>query len=60
MSSNEEIFNNFMDSVDLNKTEIGFDLLLPHKSLIGVSTPINLVNGETGVCLDYGNLINLT
>ena len=56
MSSNEEIFNNFMDSVDLYKTKIGVDLLVPHKHKISTRTPINLINGDTGVCLDYGSL----
>ncbi len=54
MTSNQEIFTNFMNSVDLEEAKIGVDLLLPHKSLIG--TPIKIINGDTGCCLDFSNL----
>jgi len=54
MSSNQEIFTNFINKVDLEEAKFGVDLLLPHKSLIG--TPIKIVNGDTGCCLDYSNL----
>lgn len=56
MTSNQEIFANFMSKVDLVNSEYGFDLLIPHKSLLGSSTEINIINGKTGCCLDFSNL----
>ena len=56
MSSNQEIFTNFMDKVDLDNSELGFDLLIPHKSLICDSIEINIINSDTCVGLDFSNL----
>jgi len=57
MSSNQEIFNNFMNSIDLSAINGGgFDLLLIHKYELHKDTRFRIVNGNTGVCLDYSNL----
>jgi len=56
MTSNQEIFANFMSKVNLVDSEYGFDLLIPHKGFIGNSTEINIKNGKTGCCLDFSNL----
>ena len=56
MSSNQEIFTNFMNKVDLDNSEYGFDLLIPHKSLICNSIEINIINSDTCVGLDFSNL----
>ncbi len=55
MSSNQEILNNFMNSVDLNKGKV-CEFIIPHPHMLRNGTDINLVNGNNGICLDYGKL----